>query len=164
MPGIIANATEAAITATKSPPSPSLNYLQAASAVTTKACILAASAANNSTTSAMNYIVQKDPTGFTRISILRLEAGDMAAWLILGTTLLASYALLCNILRFRRRDELAKKYGYHDRASLAKMTTTEAQEILKTLSELEWPTVYLTSLEFALFKVRARLHSPDIIS
>lgn len=125
--------------------------------MTAKTWLVGASAVRDSTTSALNYIVQKGPTGLVREGISRFEAGDKASWLILGTTIFASYALLCNILRFRRRDGLVKKYGYHGRASMAKMTTTEAQEILLTLSELEFPTTYMTCLEFALFKVRARL-------
>lgn len=153
MPGMIKDGTATAITAAKSTLSPLLGYLQSASTMTGKAWLVAAGAARDSATSALNYIVQKDSTGLIRIGISRLEAGDKASWLVLGTTVFASYALLCSALRFRRRDQMVKKYGYHDRASMAKMTTTEAQEIIQTLTELEWPTIFLTSIEFALFKV-----------
>ena len=48
---------------------------------------------------------------------------------------------------------MAKKYGYTTRDSMAKMTTTEAHEIIRYMSELEFPKVFVTSVEFALFKV-----------
>ena len=160
MSGIIQNGTSTAITASKSTLSPLLSYLQGASQLTGKAWLVAASAARDTSTSALNYIVQKDSTGLVQIGMSRLEAGDKASWIALGVTALASYALLCNALRFRRRDGMVKKYGYYDRASMANMTTTEAQEIIKTLSELEWPTVFVTSVEFALFKVSLQLSLP----
>lgn len=160
MSGIIENGTSTAITAAKLTLSPLLNYLQGASTMTGKAWFVAASAAKDTTTSALNYIVQMDSTGLVRIGISRLEAGDKALWIALGVTAFASYTLLCNSLRFRRRDDMVKKYGYYDRASMANMTTTEAQEIIKTLTELEWPTVFVTSVEFALFKVGLHLSLP----
>ena len=129
--------------------------------MTGKAWLAAAGAARDSTTSVLNFIVQKDSTGLSLIAISRLEAGDKIAWLLLGTTVFASYALLCNALRFRRRDQLQKKYGYFDRESMARMTTTEAQEIIKTMSESEWPLVFMTSLEFALFKVNNNILLPN---
>lgn len=153
MTGIIQNGTATAVNTAKATLSPLMNYLQGASAMTGKAWLVAAGAARGSTTSVLNFIVQKDSTGLSRIAISRLEAGDKTAWLLLGTTVFASYALLCNALRFMRRDQLQKKYGYYDRESMARMTTTEAQEIIKTLSESEWPLVFMTSVEFALFKV-----------
>ena len=130
--------------------------------MTGKACLVVANAAKESTTSVLNYVVQKDSTGLVRIGISRLKAGDKASLVALGVTAFASYALLCNALRFRRRDGMVKKYGYHDRASMSKMTTTEAQEIIKTLTELEWPTVFVTSVEFALFKVSSHPSFRDL--
>lgn len=63
------------------------------------------------------------------------------------------YLLFCRALRYRRRDSLLKKYNYPTRESLAKMTNDEAQVIGKALGQLEFPYIYTTSLQFALFKV-----------
>jgi hypothetical protein len=48
---------------------------------------------------------------------------------------------------------MQKKFDFSTRDSLKAMTTSQAQEILQYLAELEFPTVYVKSLEFALFKV-----------
>lgn len=112
-----------------------------------------------STTSILRYLMENYSTGLIRVGISRLGAGDAKSWVILGTSLLASYALLCSALRFRRRDAMAKKYGYISRQSMANMTTTEAQEIVKYMSELEFPKIFVSSIEFALFKVRLNLLS-----
>ena len=153
MVGIIQNSTVTAANTAKAALSPFMNYLQNVSTMTGKARLVAAGAAGDSATSVLNFIAQKGSTGLSCIAISRLESGDRTAWLLLGATIFASYALLCNALRFRRRDQLQKKYGYYDRESMGRMTTTEAQEILKTLIQSEWPLLYMTSIEFALFKV-----------
>jgi hypothetical protein len=64
---------------------------------------------------------------------------------------------------------MKKKYNYHDRQALAKMTDKEAWEIINNLAELEFPTMfekgtsfvfretcahYFSGLQFALFRVR----------
>jgi hypothetical protein len=46
-----------------------------------------------------------------------------------------------------------KKYNFPDKASLSKMTNVEAQAIMQYLAELEFPKIYETSVQFALFKV-----------
>lgn len=63
------------------------------------------------------------------------------------------YAFLCNVLRFRRRDAMHRKYYYPDRKSLGTMTSVDAQQITTYFSELEFPKIYYTSVQFALFKV-----------
>jgi hypothetical protein len=64
-----------------------------------------------------------------------------------------SYSLLCPLLRFQRRDAMQKKYNLPDRKSLSQMTNVQAQEILQYLTELEFPQMSYTSVQFALFKV-----------
>jgi len=76
------------------------------------------------------------------------STGNLAWWL---PALVPSYLILCSSLRYRRRNEMQKSFP--DRASLAKMTITEAQVIVTKLTELEFPFTVLTSLQFALFKV-----------
>lgn len=67
--------------------------------------------------------------------------------------LLPAYVLLCARLRFRRRDAMLAKYGFATRESLASMTSVQAQEIQRYLMELEFPKIFFSSLQFALFKV-----------
>ncbi|RFU30027.1 hypothetical protein B7463_g6329, partial [Scytalidium lignicola] len=47
---------------------------------------------------------------------------------------------------------MQKKFNYPNRASLSKMTNVDAQAILRYVSELEFPKLVTTSLQFALFK------------
>ncbi len=46
-----------------------------------------------------------------------------------------------------------RKFYFPDRKSLAKMTNVEAQLITQYMAELEFPKIYYTSVQFALFKV-----------
>ena len=69
------------------------------------------------------------------------------------TSLLIVYLALCSLLRFGREKEMRRKYGYLDRASLARMTNDDAQAIVKYIIDLEFPFLYETSMKFALFKV-----------
>ncbi|KAL3420706.1 hypothetical protein PVAG01_07151 [Phlyctema vagabunda] len=77
------------------------------------------------------------------------SSSPRGTYIILG---LLCYVSLCSFLRLRRRDAMEKKFGYTDLASLASMTNADAQKIMSYLAELEFPKVYLTSLQFALFK------------
>jgi hypothetical protein len=63
------------------------------------------------------------------------------------------YPLLCSVLRFRRREAMRKKFNYPDKASFSRMTNDDAQAIIQYTAELEFPTSYEMSLQFALFKV-----------
>ncbi|PBP24545.1 hypothetical protein BUE80_DR004567 [Diplocarpon rosae] len=65
---------------------------------------------------------------------------------------LLAYLVLCSLLRYQRRDAKVKKYGFTDREAMKKMSNVEAQEIITYLAELEFPKVYYTSIQFALFK------------
>lgn len=67
--------------------------------------------------------------------------------------LLLAYVVARPLLRYRRRDGMAKRFNYPNRHSLAGMTTNDAHAITKTLTELEFPTLFSTSVFFALFKV-----------
>lgn len=64
------------------------------------------------------------------------------------------YPILCSALRFQRRNAMHKKFHYSDRKSFSSMTNTDAQQIIKYIAQLEFPKMYTTSLQFALFKVR----------
>jgi hypothetical protein len=67
--------------------------------------------------------------------------------------LFLSYLLLVRLLRYSRVNSLAKKLGYTSRESLKGMKNEDAQKIISSLAELEFPKVFLSSLQFALFKV-----------
>lgn len=64
----------------------------------------------------------------------------------------ATYLSLVWLLRFRRRDTMAKKFNYPDKASFSRMTNVDAQAIVQYVAELEFPKIYEMSLQFALFK------------
>ena len=90
---------------------------------------------------------------------------NLALWLpssvieqpfLVFTTLFVAYVCLCRSLRHRREHALGKRFGYgdgSDRAALSRMTVDEAQQIIRCLSNYEFPLFNLLSLEFALFKV-----------
>ena len=67
--------------------------------------------------------------------------------------LLPAYAFLVSHLRFRYLQRLHRKYPYNTRESFSRMTDDEACEIQKGLVQLEFPFLYLKSLQFALFRV-----------
>ncbi|KAL7620129.1 hypothetical protein AAE478_009121 [Parahypoxylon ruwenzoriense] len=62
------------------------------------------------------------------------------------------YIGLCRALRFRRGHALRKRLNYPDRASLVRMTTDEAQHIIRFLSSWEMPLFHFLALQFGLFK------------
>lgn len=81
-----------------------------------------------------------------------LNAG-LSKWKILivpGTVL---YLLLVALLCYRRVRNTSKRFNFKSRESFAKMTTDDAQAILKDLTELEFPKIMGFSIIFALFKV-----------
>lgn len=71
-------------------------------------------------------------------------------------TLIVGYAIVCSCLRFRYEKAMMRRFNYPDRASLSKMTSNDAQSILSYLMTYEFPYIYKTALQFAIFKVRAR--------
>ena len=65
------------------------------------------------------------------------------------------YILLVHLLRHQRAKGLEKRFSPAGRASFCRMTTNDAQAILKDLTELEFPKFFGFSIIFALFKVRS---------
>ncbi|KAJ5793977.1 hypothetical protein N7457_000576 [Penicillium paradoxum] len=66
--------------------------------------------------------------------------------------LLLAWPVVTISLRFQRLRKLQKKYDYPTRESLAKMTDEEAFEIQKQTAQLEFPFMFIKSLQFALFR------------
>lgn len=67
--------------------------------------------------------------------------------------LFAGYLIIVRFSRYRRRDSVARQYGYFGRQSFASMTLEDAHAIQLALAELEFPRVFSASVFFALFKV-----------
>ena len=65
------------------------------------------------------------------------------------------YLLLVRLLRDQRAKSLERRFSPAGRASLCRMTTNDAQAILKDLTELEFPKLFGFSIIFALFKARS---------
>ena len=70
--------------------------------------------------------------------------------LLLG---LPVYLILVRIFRHQRVKGLERKYAPAGRESFRNMTADDAQAILKTLAELEFPKLYGFSMVVALFRV-----------
>jgi hypothetical protein len=67
-----------------------------------------------------------------------------------------AYLLLVRHRRFKRTHAMARKLGYEGLSReeiYKKMTLRDAEIIQRTLSELEFPFIYTTALQFALFRV-----------
>ncbi|KAG4428732.1 hypothetical protein IFR05_015782 [Cadophora sp. M221] len=88
----------------------------------------------------------------TTTPLTALSSLDYTAWTPYVAGGFLFYILLCSALRFNRRDAMLKKFSFTDRKSLARMTNIEAQAIMCQLAELEFPKIYYTSVQFALFK------------
>ena len=97
----------------------------------------------------------------TMASLKNLPLPDLASlklprgwsWTTVAIPSFMVYTLLCNYLRMQRRNAKQKKFGYSTRESLSRMTNVDAQEIMIYLGQLEFPRLYVASLQFALFKV-----------
>ena len=76
-----------------------------------------------------------------------------SGWTILAVSGLFAYIVIVRLLRHQRAKDLPRRHGLTDRASYSKMTTNQAQSILKDLTELEFPKTFGFSVIFALFKV-----------
>ena len=74
----------------------------------------------------------------------------LALWLALCVL---AYLFLVHILRYRRASSLERKYAPGGKKSFRNMTADDAQAILKTLAELEFPSLYGFSMVVALFRV-----------
>ncbi|KAL0931087.1 uncharacterized protein CTRU02_213822 [Colletotrichum truncatum] len=64
---------------------------------------------------------------------------------------LASYLVLVRVLRYRRRDEIQSKFAYKTREEMAAMSLSDASAVVRKLSQREFPTMFYTSVSFALF-------------
>ncbi|EAU31828.1 conserved hypothetical protein [Aspergillus terreus NIH2624] len=70
-----------------------------------------------------------------------------------AATLVATYLAACASLRFRRLRSIHKAYPqYATREGMARMTAHDAWAIQKRILQLEFPSVSLKALQFALFR------------
>lgn len=72
---------------------------------------------------------------------------------LLAASVTLFYLILCRSLRYRCVDKLRDGKGYASQKSMHDMTNVDAQAIVKNMAELEFPTLFKASLNFALFKV-----------
>lgn len=74
--------------------------------------------------------------------------------LVVALACLAAYITACNLLRFRRETAMHRQHdhAYPDRASLAAMTTDDAQAILACIQQREFPFMYTLAIELGIFK------------
>lgn len=72
--------------------------------------------------------------------------------------LVATYLVLVACLRFQRLRRLHREYRqYATRRGMAYMTDHDAWAIQKKVLQLEFPTISLKALQFALFRVTTSL-------
>ena len=76
---------------------------------------------------------------------------DATPWQ-LGIGAGVAYMALVRLLRYRKRNSIARQYPYKTRADFAKMTADEAQAILKQVFQVEFPFLTEKALQFALFR------------
>lgn len=74
-------------------------------------------------------------------------------WLPYALGFAAGYPLLTYSLRYQRLRKLHKQYHYPTRESMSQMTDEEAFQIQKAVAQLEFPFMFIKSLQFALFRV-----------
>lgn len=85
--------------------------------------------------------------------LIQQPVAPSTAWLVGVPVVLVLWAILCSSLRFRHEKTMLRRFNYPTRASFAKMTNDDAQQILKYILDYEFPLIYKLSLQFALFKV-----------
>ena len=89
------------------------------------------------------------------INQLQKLVKEAPAWKLgLGAGL--SYMALVRLLRYHKRNSVARKYPYKTRDDFGKMTADDAQAILKLVFEVEFPFLAEKALQFALFRSVAR--------
>ncbi|KAE8395992.1 67 kDa myosin-cross-reactive antigen family protein [Aspergillus alliaceus] len=70
-----------------------------------------------------------------------------------SATLIAAYLVLVTYLRFQRLRRMHRKYSqYSTRQGMAHMTDNDAWAIQKQILQLEFPSISLKALQFALFR------------
>ena len=77
----------------------------------------------------------------------------MPRWHITLVLVVLVYAFFVRVLRYRRMESLRAKYTAAGRRILSDMTAEDAQAILKTLVELEFPGTYGFSMIMAILRV-----------
>jgi hypothetical protein len=82
---------------------------------------------------------------------------DAPVWKLgLGAGL--GYLALVRLLRYRKRNSVARKFPYKTRADFKNMTADDAQAIVKLVFEVEFPFLAEKSLQFALFRYLSDFH------
>ena len=74
-------------------------------------------------------------------------------WKLLLVLSILGYLFLVHAFRHRRLRSLERKHAPAGRESFRHMTADDAQAILKTLAELEFPSLYGLAMVMALFRV-----------
>ena len=95
--------------------------------------------------------VRYNSNSFAGMSAMWLES-FISSWpqmLMFGIPI---YLLLVQFLRFRRANAMVKRFAPAGRDSYHGMTTEDAQTILKTLAELEFPKLYSASMIIAIIR------------
>ena len=82
-------------------------------------------------------------------------------WALYALSAVLAYPLLVASLRYGRIRASEAKHAYPNQESYASMTDNEAFEIINQMAELEFPAIFEKALQFALFRVRYPLPSPD---
>ncbi|KAI3392536.1 hypothetical protein diail_5547 [Diaporthe ilicicola] len=87
--------------------------------------------------------------------LIQQPIARLAAWLMTISTILGFWVILCSTLRFRHEKAMLRRFDYPSRASFARMTNDDAQQIMKYILDYEFPLMYKLSLQFAIFKTYA---------
>lgn len=86
------------------------------------------------------------------IELVALLQYDLLYYIVL---FLVAYVVFVNAVRFQRKRDLHRRYKqYATRESFKNMTSHDAWAIQKEFLQLEFPSMALKSLQFALFRVR----------
>ena len=113
---------------------------------------------------AYNIVYFMDNTSFLALGDAARAMFDASPqWMPYALTLGVGYPLLTTSLRYRRRRKLHQQFHYPTRESMAQMTDKDAFEIQKAVAQLEFPFMFIKSLQFALFRVDPPSSSPGII-
>lgn len=89
--------------------------------------------------------------GFLGLPLMAATSSSHLLTYALGA--LIAYPVITHSLRFRRLRKLHEKYPYTTREAMARMTDEEAFQIQKAVAQLEFPFIFIKSLQFALFRV-----------
>ena len=82
-----------------------------------------------------------------------LPIATTGPWNLLLVLSILGYLFLVHAFRHRRLRSLERKHAPAGRESFRHMTADDAQAILKTLAELEFPSLYGLAMVMALFRV-----------